>query len=87
VEEFFMAVELIRSIDTGDSKIRVGVFVAEITTSSPSVDLEFNETAASSPDDATETSLNSKPVDEKIKVIGNLLDAGKLSLKLPFGSV
>jgi hypothetical protein len=87
VEEFFIAVELIRSIETGDSRIRVGVFVAEMTTSSPSVDFEFSETAASSPADETETSLYSKPVDEKIKVTGNLLEADKLSLNLPLGSV
>ena len=82
-----MDARLTRSIDTGDSRIFVGVLVADTTTSSPKVEEGFNETDFISPAAATLTSVMPKPMEEKRMLTGNLVFEGKLSLKLPLLSV
>jgi len=54
-----------RSIETGDSRIFVGVLVAETTTSSPKVEVGFSETDFISPAPATLTSVMPKPIGRK----------------------
>jgi hypothetical protein len=78
---------LIRSIETGDSRIFVGVLVAETTTSSPKVDEGVKETVGIAPAAVTFTSEIPYPIEEKRSVTGNLVEAGMLKLKFPLLSV
>jgi hypothetical protein len=78
---------LIRSIETGDSKILVGVLVAETTTSSPNVEEGVKLTVGIAPAALTVTSDIPYPIEENKSVTGNFVDAGMLKVKFPLLSV
>ena len=79
-----MVAALTRSIDTGDSRIRVATLVADTTISWPSELAVVSVTSTAAEADVTFTSLVSKPIEETTNVTGK---EGTVKLNSPLSLV